>query len=269
MKSKILYGFGLLCAVLALSPNLKANIVYIDSIELENETNHEMFLLEDFESVDRDGVSSGDFQVTKTDSYVYGKNKLWISLSKTPTKDNYWYYALAIDGTVWAEGKHSKDIWFSTKSVEYTVTLDSDNMMFSTVPNNNYAVLDPAKNSYGNSLVNDIVINEDYSDTQHIKNDLSIYTQKQLNRIKCKTEKIYVNSSQKKVVDISYNYSDYNSNRSTPCAGYFHQCAVLVLKSDKSTASISVTMNASFFKDKKLGNNYTKEANPITLEVRA
>lgn len=125
------------------------------------------------------------------------------------------------------------------------------------------------KKSFGNLLANDIILNDSYITTQHIKNDLSIYTEKQLNRIKCKIGNIYVDDNQKKSVDINYSYTDYNSNRSTPCAGYFHQCAVLVLKSQESNASISVKMNASFFKDKKLGNNYTLEANPITLEIRS
>lgn len=80
------------------------------------------FSLEDMDYYDTQGTSS-DLKITKTDSYIYGKNKLWISLSKVAmTGTNSYYYALLVDGYVWAEGKHSSTIWFSTKSVNFNVT---------------------------------------------------------------------------------------------------------------------------------------------------
>ncbi len=267
MKNKLFYMIFMLIIVVLISPNLYAKVEYLDKIDLDNNKYHNLFRVEDFADVNLDGVSSGDFQNTETDKYLYGKNKLWLNLIKTPTINNSYLYVLLIDGTVYAKGKQNKSTWFSTKMVSYTITLNKDDLLFSTIPSGNHSILDISKNSYGNEINRDIILNENYINTQHITNDLSIYTQKQLNRVKCESSIIYADSSQKRSVDIKYQYSGYSDDRSTPCAGYFHQCAMLVLKSKDSNASVKVTMNASFFKDKKLGDNYTLEANPIELEV--
>ncbi len=50
--------------ILMVSPKLHAKIEYIDSVEIDDKSNHSLFSLEDFTNVDRNGVSRGDFQIT-------------------------------------------------------------------------------------------------------------------------------------------------------------------------------------------------------------
>lgn len=234
--------------------------------ECNGDEKESFFAIEDFDYSDSTGIASDEME-TKTDSYLYGRHRLWISLSRVG-KENYpgrYYYALLITGRVYSEGKHSSSIWFSTKGVSFDVVLNDADAIFVSKTNDGSAFMNPEYIIYGNVNNQNITLNRLAPATSHISFSTSNYSQKQLKRVNHSNNAITVDDKQKRKLVIDYVYSGYSDNRSLPCAGTFNQNVALIFESSVENASVTVGMKATFFKDKKLGNNYTKTSDKISL----
>lgn len=236
---------------------------------------YSLFSLEDVDNADTEGEIT-ELLETKTDTYLYGKHRLWVSLSRTQNltvnHENY-FYILLIDGYVWAEGKHNSTTWFSTKGVEFSIILNDADSLFCTTSKDGIPYMNDDYISYGDTNNEDIVLNNSNTSekTQHVVtlpnqyNVNSIYNSSVLGRVSHTNNSISLDEFQKRKLVISYTYDGYNNNRTLPCAGIFHQCVALIFTSNKNFASVTVNMNATFFKDKKLLSNYTYKSENVSI----
>lgn len=230
---------------------------------------YSFFSLTNFDYSDSDGDST-EVETVCTSTYIYGRCNLWVSLSKiADLESGGYYYILLVDAMTWAKGKYNSTTWFSTKEINYTITCGDSNMEFyEAVSIGNESYLNDDFVMYGNQEDQSISFNKNASTTSVLRYNSGPFTQTQLNRVTHSNQKLGLGENQYRRADIKYSFSGYSSDRTLPCAGTFHQCTAIILKSSLPTAEVTVTMSASFFKDKKYGSNNTEESQIHTLTRR-